>query len=107
MSVISYNFEFLELYLKHGGKVDDLLLDGDTPFIKAVDRTAPVKLVELMLISGANANRKTKYGKTPLLEALFNRRIDTVILLLDYGANPNLTGPKHPLWPATYDPALL
>ena len=107
MSVAAHNLEFVELYLKHGGNVDGILPDGDTPFIKAVDGNAPVELVELMLTSGANPNSKTKFGKTPLLESLFARRLDIATFLLEHGANPNLAGPKHPLWPATHDPALL
>lgn len=107
MSVSAHNLDFLELFLKHGGDVDALLQDGDTSFIKAITNAAPIEQVELMLTAGADPNRKTKYGKTPLLEALFAKRIDIVTLLLDHGANPNLAGPKHPLWPATHDPALL
>ncbi|KAK5077647.1 hypothetical protein LTR70_009559 [Exophiala xenobiotica] len=107
MSVTTHNIEFLELFLKHGGNVDALTPDGDTVFIKAMSQTTPVDIVELMLTSGADANRKTKYGKTPLLESLFANRLDIATLLLDHGANPNLAGPKHPLWPATHDPALL
>lgn len=107
VAVTTHNIEFLELFLKHGGNVDALTPDGDTVFVKAMNPTAPIDIVELMLTSGADANRKTKYGKTPLLESLFAKRLDIATLLLDHGANPNLAGPKHPLWPATHDPALL
>ncbi|KAJ9655522.1 hypothetical protein H2198_005613 [Neophaeococcomyces mojaviensis] len=107
LSVVGGNIEFLEMYIKHGGDVNALLLDGDTSFIKAMTRTSSAELVELMLKSGADPNRKTKSGKSPLLEALMARRLDIVTLLLDHGANPNLAGPKHPLWPATHEPALL
>ncbi|KAK5945529.1 hypothetical protein PMZ80_002734 [Knufia obscura] len=107
MAITGNNFEFLELYLNHGGDVDAILPDGDTCFIKAITKTAPLDIVELMLTSGADPNRKDKHGKTPLLESLFIQRLDIATLLLDHGANPNLAGPKHPLWPATHVPALL
>jgi len=107
MSASGNNVELLELYLEHGGDVNALLPDGDTPLIKAMTKTAPVEIIELMLTSGADPNRKTEHGLTPLLEALFAKRLDIATLLLDHGANPNLAGPKHPLWPATHDPALL
>ena len=108
MSITHDKVEFLELYLGHSRTdVDALQADGETLLVKAINKGASVELVSLMLRSGADVNRKTKHGKTPLLESLFDKRLDIATVLLDHGANPNLAGPKHPLWPATHEVALL
>lgn len=99
--------DFLELYLRHGSDINGMLPDGDTPFIRSVTKTASFDMVSLMLDSGADPNKKSTHGETPLLKALFAKRLDLATVLLDHNANPNLAGPKHPLWPATYEPDLL
>lgn len=47
-------------------------------------------------------NLKNREGKTALFEAITSGRPDIVTALLDGGAEPNLPGPKHMLWPSTY-----
>ncbi|KAK5094638.1 hypothetical protein LTS08_008494 [Lithohypha guttulata] len=99
--------ELVQLMLDHGANVNAMLSNGDTPINACICQGARTEIVALLLGSGAVPNQKTRDGKTPLFEALSRRRLDIVKLLLDHGASPNLAGPKHPLWPATYLPPAL
>jgi ankyrin repeat protein len=72
-----------------------------------MNRSVSSKLVELMLNYETDPNSKNREGKTALFEAIQSNRIDLMTLLLDHGANPNLPGPKHLLWPSTYQPKAL
>lgn len=103
LAVATDKLDFLELFLISGhGDINAHLPSGETLFIKSITPTSSLDLVKFMLAHGADPNKKTSRGKTPLLESLFSNRADIASLLLDHGANPNLAGPKHPLWPATH-----
>ncbi|KAJ6436811.1 cell wall glucanosyltransferase Mwg1 [Purpureocillium lavendulum] len=52
-------------------------------------------------------NDKNREGKTALFEAVTAGRADIVTRLLEHGANPNLPGPTHTLWPSAYHPLCL
>jgi len=99
--------EFARLYLTYGGDAGQMMCDGNTLLIKTINKTAPTDLTELLLNYGSDPNGKSAEGVTPLFEAIQARRLDTLTLLLDHGANPNLPGPKHPLWPSTYQAKIL
>ncbi|KAI6300732.1 hypothetical protein MCOR11_007545 [Pyricularia oryzae] len=101
--------ELAQLLLTYGADVNIQFAQGNTPLISAVGgRDASLRLVELLLEYGADANAKSREGKTALFEAITNGgRVDVVTALLDHGANPNLPGPKHMLWPSTSQPACL
>ena len=103
LAVNTNQVELLELFDRHT-EIDfnSFLDDGETLFIRAIASSASLAMIDLMLERGADPNKKTKHGKTPLLEAIFSKRVDVATALLDAGANPNLAGPKHPLWPATH-----
>ena len=59
--------------------------------------------LEDYLRAGADPNRKNRYGKTPLHEAIWHGNSRAVKLLLKYGADPNLKGSdKTPLEYAKY-----
>lgn len=90
------------LMLMYGGDVNQLNCDGDTVLISAINKKTPCKFIELLLEYGADPNGKSAEGKTALFEAITSSRVDIVTSLLKNGANPNLPGPKHMLWPATY-----
>ncbi|KAH6885199.1 ankyrin repeat-containing domain protein [Thelonectria olida] len=93
---------FVHLLLIYGGDTDQLTSNGDTLIIAATNKKTPKKLIDLILDYGSNPDLKSREGKTGLFEAISNARVDIVQSLLDHGANPNLPGPKHMLWPATY-----
>jgi ankyrin repeat protein len=100
-------FEFVQLYLMYGGDASAVMADGNTAFIKAMAKSTPIRLVELMLNYDTDPNAKNGEGQTALFCAINCRRIDLVNLLLDHGADPNLPGPKHILWPAVHQPRIL
>ena len=95
------------LLLMYGGDVKQLNADGDTLLISAINKKTPAKLIEILLEYGADPNAKSAEGKTALFEAITCSRVDIVTYLLEHGANPNLPGPKHMLWPSAYKPACL
>ncbi|RVX70417.1 hypothetical protein B0A52_05916 [Exophiala mesophila] len=97
----------VELLLSHGSNANALLAEGETPFIACIRSGVNIDIVKTILDSGAAPDGKTSDGKTPLVEAIISRRLDIVTALLDKGASPNLAGPKHPLWQATYYPPAL
>ncbi|KKY28458.1 putative ankyrin repeat domain containing protein [Phaeomoniella chlamydospora] len=99
--------DLAQTYLQHRGDTNMIMPKGDSVFIKAINKTAPIQLIDCLLTFGADPNGKTKEGKTPLFEAITIQRVDIVTLLLDKGAKPNLAGPKHPLWPSTYNASVL
>lgn len=107
LAVSENRHEFAQLYLAYGGDPNFVMANGNTVLVKAMNKTTPVKLVEFMLSYGSDPNSKNAEGKTALFEAIQASRIDLMKLLLDHGADPNLPGPKHMLWPSTYHPKAL
>jgi ankyrin repeat protein len=99
--------DFVQLYLSNGGEVNLIMDNGSTTLVQAMNKIVSPKLVELLLTSGGDANAKTGEGTTALFQAIQANRVDLMTVLLDHGANPNLPGPKHPLWPSTYKPKCL
>jgi ankyrin repeat protein len=99
--------DFVQLYLSHGGDVNLIMDNGSTTLVQAMNKIVSPKLVDLLLSSDGDPNAKTGEGTTALFQAIQANRVDLMTVLLDHGANPNLPGPKHPLWPSTYKPKAL
>ncbi|KAF5984640.1 ankyrin 3 [Fusarium coicis] len=104
---IANKVNFAHLLLIYGGDPNQLTATGETLLSSAINKKTPKKFIDLILDYGANPDLKSREGKTALFEAIQNSRVDIVNSLLDHGANPNLPGPKHMLWPATYQSACL
>ncbi|KAI8315033.1 putative ankyrin repeat protein [Colletotrichum sp. SAR11_59] len=102
ISVIDGKIDFVHLLLTYGGDPNHIMANGNTVLICSMNKSTPKKLVDLMLDYGSDPNVKNREGKTALFEAIQSARVDLLTALLDHGANPNLPGPKHMLWPATY-----
>ncbi|KAL0942706.1 ankyrin repeat domain containing protein [Colletotrichum truncatum] len=102
ISVIDGKIDFVHLLLTYGGDPNHIMANGNTVLIASMNKNTPKKLVDMMLDYGSDPNVKNKEGKTALFEAIQAARVDLLTALLDHGANPNLPGPKHMLWPATY-----
>lgn len=81
--------------------------NGNTPFIQAITKTANIDMMVMMLQYNADPNCKNGRGETALFKAINCERLDIVGALLDNGANVNLPGPKHMLWPAVHQPKTL
>ena len=106
-SLTSGQTQLAHLYLKYGADTDTIMGNQNTPFIQSMNKTVPISLIELMLVYNADPNCKNGRGETALFKAINAERLDIVSLLLDHGANPNLPGPKHMLWPAVHQPRVL
>ncbi|RCI10484.1 hypothetical protein L249_4451 [Ophiocordyceps polyrhachis-furcata BCC 54312] len=98
------NVRLARLLLMYGGDPNQPTAEGDTVLISCIGKKTPKRLVETLLAHGADPNDKNRDGKTALFDAIQSARVDIVSLLLEKGADPNLPGPKHMLWPATYQP---
>ncbi|RMD40775.1 hypothetical protein DV735_g4377, partial [Chaetothyriales sp. CBS 134920] len=103
-AVEKQSVELTRLLLTYGGNANLITSDGNTLLDIAISKTSPKHLVTLLLHYGSDANAKSNRGETPLFVAIQAGRVDIMEILLDHGANPNLPGPKHPLWPSTYQP---
>lgn len=106
-SVMANMVGFTHLFLIYNGDANHLTSSGNTLLISAINKKTSKKFMELLLNYGAKPNAKSKEGKTALFEAISCGRADIVSALLEHGADPNLPGPKHMLWPATYQTACL
>ncbi|KAF7562340.1 hypothetical protein G7046_g1773 [Stylonectria norvegica] len=93
---------FSHLLLIYGGNPNHMTASGETLLISSINKKTPKKFIDLLLDYGADPDAKSREGKTALFEAIQRARVDIVTSLLDNKANPNLPGPKHMLWPATY-----
>ena len=107
VAAIANNVRFAHLLLMYGGSPNQPTANGDTLVIASINKKTPTKLIDMLLGYGADPNEKSREGKTALFEAITNGRVDIVASLLEHGANPNLPGPKHMLWPSTYHPQVL
>ncbi|KAI1198220.1 ankyrin repeat-containing domain protein [Nemania serpens] len=107
LALIKEDTHFIRLFLMYGADPNQMTVDGETILTKMITSKCHRSLVGLVLEYGADADKKTEEGKTALFEAITAGRADIVATLLDHGANPNLPGPKHMLWPATYKPKCL
>jgi ankyrin repeat protein len=107
LAASSNYINLVELYLANGGSADFIMENGSTALCSAMNKVTTPRLVEVLLGSGGDANAKNGEGTTALFQAIQANRVDLMAVLLDHGANPNLPGPKHPLWPSTYKPKAL
>ncbi|KAF2793621.1 ankyrin [Melanomma pulvis-pyrius CBS 109.77] len=99
--------DLVQMYVKHGGDANFVLGSGNTALVRSMSQNASTQVVEILLSSGGDANAKNGDGTTALFQAIQIGRVDLMTVLLDHGANPNMPGPKHPLWPSTYKPKAL
>ncbi|QSZ35769.1 hypothetical protein DSL72_006891 [Monilinia vaccinii-corymbosi] len=106
-SVIGNMVGFAHLFLIYNGDANLTTANGNTLLICAISKRTSKKFMDLLLKYGASPNAKSKEGKTALYEAISCGRADIVSSLLEHGADPNLPGPKHMLWPAVHHTACL
>jgi ankyrin repeat protein len=95
------------LLLVYGGDAKLVTAEGNTLAMISISKKAPRKLLDLILEYGADPDAKNREGKTAMFDVIQLGRADLLASLLDHGANPNLPGPKHMLWPSTYQPQCL
>ncbi|CAI7658716.1 unnamed protein product, partial [Penicillium glandicola] len=85
----------------------DEMRDGTTLLIDTIRKRATQQVIEALLNSGCDPNRKDDHGKTALCEAVQTDQPSIVTALLNKDANPNLPGPEHVLWSAVHRPGCL
>ncbi|KAF7196721.1 Ankyrin-2 [Pseudocercospora fuligena] len=107
VALTNHKSHFAQLFLRYGAEPDLMMLGGNTPFLLSIDKSTPIGLIELMLVYEANPDCKNGQGETALFKAINAQRLDIVTLLLDHGADPNLPGPKHMIWPSVHHPRIL
>ncbi|ROV87708.1 hypothetical protein VSDG_09732 [Cytospora chrysosperma] len=107
LAVLDSQVELVQMFLMYGGDPNRIMANDDTALVRAINRKTPRGLIELMLNYGGDPNAKNGEGTTPMSQAVSVQRLDLAQLLLDRGADPNLPGPKHPLWPSCYHPSFL
>lgn len=107
LSIIEDKLDLARILLTYGGDVNHTVSNGDSVLMAAIIKKRAKKVVDMLLEYGSDANAKNRDGHTPLFEAIESNRIEVVTSLLDHGANPNLPGPKHMLWPAAGLPRIL
>ncbi|KAK0390538.1 hypothetical protein NLU13_0042 [Sarocladium strictum] len=100
-AAIAGRVNFTHLLLIYGGDSNQSLSDGNTLMTACINKKTPKKLVDLLLEYGADPDAKNRMGQTALFKAIEATRVDIMESLIKHGANPNLPGPKHLLWPAT------
>lgn len=107
LAVLEGQLELVQLFLTYGGDPGRIMVNDNTVLVRAINRKTPRSVIELMLDYGSDPNGKNGEGTSPMVQAVSAQRLDIAQLLLDRGADPNLPGPKHPLWPSCYEPAFL
>ncbi|MFI8710422.1 ankyrin repeat domain-containing protein [Brevibacillus brevis] len=92
------HLEMAKLLLEHGANPNHL--EGKYSVITlAIDNYD--MLVELLKY-GAEPDLNYQNYRSPLMHAVQDDRVDIAKLLLDHGANPNLSTPYHPDYPNTF-----
>lgn len=76
--------------IKHGAVVDAVDVVGATPLQRITRRGISIDVIHVLLSSGADVNETTGVD-TPLTAAIKIGNISAVKLLVEYGANPNLS----------------
>ncbi|KAJ5041308.1 uncharacterized protein L3040_005853 [Drepanopeziza brunnea f. sp. 'multigermtubi'] len=96
-----------QLLLQYNGDANSVTSKGTPILTAAIKQKTHRKFIELLLAYGANPNAKSREGKVALFEAIMFGRADITSALLEGGADANLPGPKHMLWPSIHYPACL
>ncbi|KAG6161764.1 hypothetical protein E4U25_002656 [Claviceps purpurea] len=96
------NVRLSHVLLAYGAHANATTSSRNTVMVGAINKKAPKNLIDMLLNYGAGPNEKNGEGKTAMFEAITSARVDIVNSLIEHGANTNLPGPKHLLWPATY-----
>lgn len=92
LSVLDRNKEIAMLLLARGADIDSIDVFRETALIKAVVMPNCLSIIKWLLINGATVNAISKDGNTALSQAILSGDIYIIKLLLDAGADPNLSG---------------
>eukprot|EP00792_Barthelona_sp_PAP020_P003636 TRINITY_DN1579_c0_g1_i1.p1 TRINITY_DN1579_c0_g1~~TRINITY_DN1579_c0_g1_i1.p1 ORF type:complete len:984 (-),score=271.56 TRINITY_DN1579_c0_g1_i1:41-2923(-) len=79
--------ELLDIFLKYGVNLSVLGPNGESLVQCSLNN---LKILEMLLVNGAEVNTYDRYGNSPLYLACLNDQIETVKTLLTYGADVDL-----------------
>jgi len=89
----SDHMSIFEYLLDLGANINAKDVAGNTPLHHCVTMFAndvTKKMAEILLDKGANVNDQNRFGETPLNEPTITGQLDTLELLVKYGANPSI-----------------
>lgn len=87
-----HDYGFIKALLKHGANPNIINYEGYTPLNMECSNNASNVVIKMLLDAGASIDIKAKDGYTALFNAVDCRykRVNSVKLLLDHGADPNV-----------------
>jgi hypothetical protein len=88
VTMIAHDAVMLQLLLDHKADPDAADRIGDTRLIQCGDGSGTARL---LLDYKADVDKPNNAGLTPLMRAAFNHAVDVVKVLIERGANPDLT----------------
>ena len=80
-----------EVLIEQGANVNLKDEEGETPLFKALLGGKEIAKIKLLLANGADIDAQDNYYKTPLYKAVYYQHHKAVKLLLEQGADQNLT----------------
>ena len=91
MEIIKWNLlfkghdEIVEILVKHGGNIEDVIVNGWTP-LQLASHYGHCNIVKFLINSGAKIQTKNANGWTPLHTATSKGHENIVNILIDLGA---------------------
>lgn len=83
--------DIIKYFLSKGVDVNKEDNEGNTPFINAASSNSEIQVISMLLESAKDINNKNKKGVTALAQAFKGNTPEVIGLLLDKGANINVT----------------
>ncbi len=94
-AVVEKNFDKANEQLLKGANINEIGLNGITPLLWVyTDSNDAHKLIEYMLLNGANPSYRDEQGFSALYLATGGDRKEILEVLLKYGGDPNLEAPE-------------
>lgn len=90
LAVSKGDFPTCQSFIQQGAYVDSRDENGNSPLMMAVASPKQLKLVRMLVKTGAAVNGTNVLGETALLTASYSGNASTVKLLLKFGADPNV-----------------
>lgn len=80
-------------YTRSGGDINQTNCAGETLVYLATGPRGGASVLRALLDAEGDPDKGTADGRTPMMNAAAHCRLDSVVMLLEFGADPNLTDP--------------